>query len=355
MGKSLIIVIPNWNGATDLPACVHSVLGQTYRNFDLLVVDNGSTDDSIEVLEKLKITDSRLRTIYRKRNYGFTGGVNPGMTLAIREGFTFVATLNNDAVADKEWASSLIDLFESNASYGIAAPLLLSADRARIDSTGEAYSMWGLPYPVSRGSEASQALYKSAKNIFGASGGASMYRVKMLREVGIFDQDFFAYYEDVDLSFRAQLAGWKVGYVPEAVVYHEQGKTSTKLGGRKAGDRRANPFTTKQYFKNLPYVFIKNVPVSLLPKIAPRFFLAYSFAFAGAVLDGRGLPALKGVLAFWLKLPKKLWQRRKIQRNKKVSDDYIWSIITHDLPPNAHKLRKLRNMVLKFTRTRRKR
>src|SRR5262249_6568072 len=154
--------------------------------------------------------------------------------------------------------------------------------------------------------------------------------IKMLDEIGLFDDDFFAYYEDVDLSFRAQLAGWKVGYVPKAEVYHEIGATSGKIKG----------FTSHQTIKNLPWLFWKNVPLGpVFLKILPRFTFAYLLIVASALARGQLRPALKGITLSVLLLPKKLGQRHQIQKNRKVTKAYINSIILHDLPPNAHKLR----------------
>lgn len=349
----VFVVIPSWNAEQDLPACIDSVLAQSHAALSLVIVDNGSSDDSRKIIEHYQQKDARVRSIYHDKNYGFTGGVNPGLELAIAERATYAALFNNDAVADKDWLKHLVAFLEAHKQYGIAACSLLHADGKTIDSTADLYTIWGIPYPRGRDEPAAKRFGLST-DVFGASGGASMYRVKMLQEVGLFDQDFFAYYEDIDISFRAQLAGWKVGYVPESVVYHEQGKTSARLAGRAAGDRRANPFTTSQFMKNLPYIVVKDVPFGLLPKILPRFLLVYTMFFFRAVLDGRGWPALKGLLTFWVKLPKKLIARCRIQKNRKVSSAYIWSMLTHDLPPNAHKLKKLRSAWWQITGRRQK-
>lgn len=341
MEKKVVVVIPNWNGAEYLSVAIESVLAQTYKNFDLLIVDNGSTDNSKGVIEAYKKKDARIRSIYRNKNYGYTGGVNPGMELAMKENAAFVAPFNNDAVADKDWLKCLVKFLRSNPAYGIAAPTLLHADGKTIDSTADQYTIWGIPYPRGR-DEPVSSRYDQNMDIFGASGGASMYRVAILKEVGVFDQDFFAYYEDIDLSFRAQLAGWKVGFVPKATVYHEQGKTSARIAKRKATDRSANPFTTKQFMKNLPFILVKDMPLGLLLRVGLRFMLAYTIFFLRACTDRRGLAAIQGAATFWLKLPKKLVQRRHIQKNRKVSNAYLWNLFVHDLPPNAHKLKRIR-------------
>jgi GT2 family glycosyltransferase len=176
-------------------------------------------------------------------------------------------------------------------------------------------------------------LYDADTVVFGASGGASLYRVKMLKEIGLFDKKFFAYYEDVDISFRAQLYGWKIAYEPKAEVYHQIGATSGKIHG----------FATYQTMKNLPLLFWKNVPRGLLLKILLRFKLAYFSFYISAVFRGQCWPATKGLLRMLTLLPHAFHERFKIQKNKKVSSTYIDSILIHDLPPNARRLRALRS------------
>ncbi len=348
MTNRIFVIIPNCNGAKRLEASVKSVLSQSYKDLVLVIVDNGSKDSSRQIIEKYQNKDPRVQAIYRDKNYGYTGGVNPGFGLAIKEGATYAAPFNNDAVADKDWLRHLATFLDDNPKYGIAACTVLHEDGKTIDSTADQYTVWGIPFPRGRDEPASNR-YDQDTNIFGASGAASMYRVKMLKEIGLLDQDFFAYYEDIDLSFRAQLAGWKVAFVPSSVVYHEQGKTSAELARRKTTGRVATSFTTKQYMRNLPFVVVKDVPGRLLWHILPRFILAYTIFFLKAIPQGRGWGALQGTAVFWFKLPKKLVERHRIQKNRKVSTSYVWGLILHDLPPNAYKLRKIRSFWWRIT------
>src|SRR5579859_372885 len=262
MKNHVVVIIPNWNGADRLATAMTSVLAQSYPHVSLVVVDNGSTDHSRQIIEQFQEKDQRVSAIYRNKNYGFTGGVNPGLQLAIHEGAAYAALFNNDARADKDWLKHLAAFLDTHPRYGIAACTLLHEDGKTIDSTADLYTVWGIPYPRGRDEPASDR-YDQSTDIFGASGGASMYRVEMLQKIGLFDQDFFAYYEDIDLSFRAQLAGWKVGFVPKADVYHEQGATSEQLGSGSKKPKGANTFTTKQYMRNLPFILVKDMPLSL--------------------------------------------------------------------------------------------
>jgi hypothetical protein len=220
---------------------------------------------------------------------------------------------------------------EKNPGVGMVCCKLLDASGEQLDSTGDYYTSWGLPYPRGRG-EKDLTTYDGQPEVFGTSGGASLYRVAMLEAIGLLDEDFFAYYEDVDLSFRAQLAGWTARFEPKSVAYHQIGATSKTIKG----------FTTYQTMKNLPVLLYKNVPRRFLYRITWRFILAHTLFFLRAIQRGRGWPALKGDARGTYLLFKKTPDRHRIQRSLRVSDEYIWSIIVHDLPPNARALRKLR-------------
>lgn len=320
-----VVIIPNWNGADFLAECIDSLLTQTVP-LTVVVVDNGSTDRSREIL---KSYGEKIVTIYLDKNYGFTGGVNPGLEYAIENEFEAAALLNNDATVEKDWLEHLQGPLHGNV--GITTSLILSHDGKTIDTTGDQLTVWGLPHPRGRETNANSAPTEN-EYVFGASGGASLYSVKMLKEIGLFDQDFFAYYEDVDISWRAQLASWKVMFVPRAKVYHRIGATSSRMKG----------FTSYHTFKNLRLLIIKNTPKSLRRIIYPRFYVAYSFFQLKALFSPSALSMLRGSIAGILLTPKKLRERKTILGNQKVSDEYIYGILTHDLPENSNKLRKLR-------------
>ena len=321
------VVVPNWNGQDELPACLDSLLAQTEPT-TIIVVENGSTDGSLELLQTHY---PQVELVVNKKNLGFAGGVNGGIRRAMERGATYVALFNNDAVADRDWLKQLVQCLDASPATGIATCKFLSADGSHLDSTGDYYTVWGLPYPRGRG-ENEVDKYDDKPDVFGASGGASLYRVSMLQQIGLFDEDFFAYYEDVDISFRAQLAGWKVAYVPKAVAHHDTGTTSSRVKG----------FTTYQTVKNLPLLLWKNVPRRLLPKVWIRLMLAWPLFVLRALSRGQVWPVVKG--CFWgtILWPKKLMERGRIQRSRTVSDAYILGMLVQDLPPNAHALRKLR-------------
>ncbi len=322
-----VVVIPNLNGGNEMLAAVESLLAQTLAPY-IIVVDNASTDDSIF---RLLQAHPDIEVLHNSVNEGYAGGVNPGLRRAIELKATYAGPFNDDAIADEHWLETLVGYLDEHPEVGAAACKVVSSDKQRLDSTGDYYTGWGLPYPRGR-REYDLHKYDKHTDIFAASGAACLYRVKALKEVGLFDEDFFAYYEDVDLSFRLQLAGWKVSFVPESVAYHLIGMTSARVKG----------FTTYQTMKNLPLLWFKNVPRRYLWQTGIRLLLAQTLFFGRAILRGHGWPALKGSYQGLYLLCKKTAQRKHIQRSRSVSDDYIWSMIIHDLPPNAQALRRLR-------------
>jgi GT2 family glycosyltransferase len=291
-------------------------------------VDNGSEDGSVELLEK---SYPEVRIVRHNKNLGFAGGVNAGIRLAMEKRADFVALLNNDAVADKDWLKRLAEFLTDHPEAGIVTSKILESDGKMLDSTGDIYTSWGLPYPRGR-DETDNKQYDKDIWIFAASGGASLYRVKMLKQIGLFEEDFFAYYEDVDISFRAQLAGWKVGYEPAAIALHQISATSSQIKG----------FATYHTLKNLPLLLWKNVPWKLMPTIWPRLALIYAGIAARALARGYFTAFIKGIFMGTILWPKKLVERNRIQKNRKVSVDYIKSMITYDLPPNARTWRSVR-------------
>jgi GT2 family glycosyltransferase len=319
MRNLICCVVPNWNGEDEIGTAVASLLKQKVEaDVKVIVVDNGSVDGSVELLKR---DFPAVDLVELPKNRGFAGGVNAGITRAKELMADYVALFNNDADAEDGWLAGLFDHLQANPGLGIATGKLVRASDKTLDSTGECYSSWGLPYPRGRGEPMDS--YPEPEEVFGATGGASLYRMKMLDLIGSFDEDFFAYYEDVDLSFRAQLAGWRVGYVPTSIAYHQIGLTSGRIPG----------FTTYQTFKNLPLLFWKNVPLLLIPIIMPKLVLANIVFYLKACARGQFLPATKGVMMAIALSPKKFIERYNIQKRRQADITYIRSLIKPGRPP----------------------
>jgi len=316
------VIILNWNGVDDTILCLDSLLQQSYQDLHIVVIDNGSIDNSAAILQEyVKNNSTKITLLLNKKNLGFAGGVNTGISWALESKFDSIALFNNDAVADRLWLASLVEA-STPSEVGIATGLLLHEDGKTIDSTGDWFSKWGLAFPRNRGDLTNQA--PKAGFVFGATGGATLYKSTLFKDIGLFDEDFFAYYEDADMSFRAQLAGYKVVYTPRAVAYHKQGATSNKIPG----------FAVYQTFKNLPLLFLKNVPRQLLMPVGTRFYLAYCLIYVNSFTNGNGWPATKGVFKSLQLSIRALRARHFIQKHKRVSIEYIKSIFWDDLPPD---------------------
>ena len=209
---SVAVIVPNWNGADRLPACIRSLAAQDHPRFEIIVVENGSTDGSRAVLDEMvaEVAPVTLTVLHNDTNLGFAGGVNRGVRHAMDFGFDAIAMFNNDAVADRHWLRHLVAELDARPEVSIVTGRLLMADGRTVDSTGDFYTTWGLAFPRDR-DQPSEPVRPSGY-VFGASGGASLFRSSLFDDIGLLDEHFFAYFEDVDLSFRAQLAGHRIYY-----------------------------------------------------------------------------------------------------------------------------------------------
>lgn len=324
----VLVVVLNYRGWQDTIKCIESLERQTFKDFKIYLIENGSGDESAEKLKP--ITEKNNCIIFDKQqaNTGFTGGVNIGIQHAIDNNYDYLVLFNNDAKADKNWLQNLVNSAKKTKA-SVTTGLLLSEDGKTIDDAGDVYTMWGVPELIAEKKPASEA--PESGYVFGATGGATLYKTDLFREIGLFDDKFFAYNEDVDVSWRAQLAGHKVYYEKSAVAYHKHSATSSKIPG----------FTTTQVFQNLPLVYWKNVPRQLLWPIGWRFFLAYCMFIFWKTTQGAFVPMVKGVWRSWKLFPYALRERKHIQKSRVVEISYIKSIIRPNLPMKSfNRIRK---------------
>lgn len=319
----VLFVVLNFNGWQETLTCIDAVLDQTYKNFHILLIDNGSHDESLEKLKKFE-DHKQITFVKHPVNLGFAGGVNVGIRHAIKHGYEYTVLLNNDAMLTKDWLATLQKTMEKTGA-SVVTGLLLESSGKKIESTGDSYSRWGLPFPRQRDEDVSKA--DESSFVFGGTAGASLYKTSLFEDIGLFDETFFAYFEDTDISFRAQLAGHKAYYEKDAIAYHDHGTTSGKMPG----------FTVYQTFKNLPLFFWKDVPLPMLFSTGWRFFGCYALMYIRAVLRGQFLIATKGFLKHLSLLPHAFNERRRIQKSRRVSIDYLNSVIYPDLPPSNKK------------------
>jgi len=220
MSEPLVsLVIPNFNGKKHLQTCLSSILKATYKNIEIIVVDNASKDGSVEFL---KTNYPQVKLIAKTANLGFAEGCNEGMRNAKGE---YIALLNNDTKVDSKWLEELVQVAKSNPQIGVcASKIVIFNDRKILNSAGGEYDIYGFGHD--RGLyEADKRQYSRLEEVFFACGGAMLIRKTILKDVELFDSRYFMYGEDLDFCWRARLQGYKVIYVPSAVVYHKYGGT----------------------------------------------------------------------------------------------------------------------------------
>ena len=273
------VIVLNWNGERFLGACLDSLRRQTLSGLETILVDNGSTDGSVELVKR---DFHDVQVIALDRNIGFSGGNNQGIRHARGQ---YVALLNNDAEADPRWIEEIVKAFECHPEIGMcASKMILYGDRALADACGDFYTVEGVAGKI--GHLEPEGQYSEPREVFGACAGAAGYRRSVLQELGGFDEDLFLVHEDSDLSFRAQLMGYRCLFVPTAIVYHHLGATI----GRGSD--------TSVYFsqRNTEFVYLKNMPLLLLLKYWPLHLLADMISFGAHIARGRTPPFLSAKL-----------------------------------------------------------
>ncbi len=269
------IIIVNWNGREYLPACLDSLKEQTCDNFEAIVVDNGSQDGSLELLQT---NYPWVRVVVLPRNTGFSGGNNAGYAVSRGE---YIVALNNDTRAERSWLAELIAPVQDQADIGMVSSRVCSWDDPDlIDSLGVAICPDGMSRGSRRLARFSGLTLSKIEEILLPSACAALYRRKMIEETGFFDDDFFAYCEDTDLGLRGRLAGWRAVLARDAVVLHRYSKSGGTF----------SPFKLYLVERNHFWVALKCFPLSMLLAL-PFWTLVRYLVQAQLVLGGRGAGA----------------------------------------------------------------
>ncbi|MBN1262265.1 MAG: glycosyltransferase family 2 protein [Anaerolineae bacterium] len=306
------VIIPNWNGAQHLPDCLDSLRRQTFDDFETLVVDNGSTDASFDVLARYP----EVRVLALGKNRGFTGACNAGFQAAAGD---IQVLLNNDTEVDAHWLAALAPAFAVHPEVGfVASKMLLFDRRDTFHTAGDYVTPDGSAH--NRGVwQKDEGQYDHPAYVFSACGGSAAYRRTMLEATGLLDDDFFFSMEDVDLAWRAQLAGWRCLYAPSGVVYH---KLKASGGG-----------ATASYYdgRNRIYVLVKNYPGDLWRAHRGEVLNAQWSIVWEALKAWRGKAAratLRGVLAGLGGMARMRRKRRAIQEARTVDRAYLERLMT---------------------------
>jgi len=309
------IVIVTFNNSTTIKACLFSLNNQTFDNFEVILTDNDSKDNTKELIEFFKsLLNYPLKTFYLDRNFGFTGGNNFGL---IHASGKYVALLNPDAIADRLWLDNLVKAMDVHPEVGICASKIMINGTNSIDSAGDGYSRSLKGFK--RGEGENKNKFGKEEYVFGACAGATLYRRRMLDEIGFFDDDFFLIHEDTDFNFRAQLAGWKILYVPTAIVYH---KVRSSIGHM---SEKSIYYT----LRNSESVRIKNVPANLFLRCLPEFLIGLINEFLYFAIKHRSFMLyLRAKKDAFKTLHRMIKKRKKIMQNRKISNNNLFSIMT---------------------------
>ena len=317
MTPQISIIVVNWNGRALLNDCLAPLLRQTHAACELIFVDNASTDGSADWV---RTTFPQVNIVQCSSNRGFTGGNLAGIKASQGE---FIALVNNDTRADEQCLANLLQPMLHDSRIGICAAKLLLDGKETLDGravlNGAGIGLTTAAVGFDRGYGEDSSLYGVPEKIFGACGAGVLYRRSMLDKIGFLDDDFFLYGEDVDLSFRAQVAGWKCLYVPTAVVYHKLNATARKL----------SDLHVYYHTRNLEFIWLKNMPTALMFRYAHHKLFQELGAFCYLCLrHGKWLPFFRAKRDALKMLPAMLRRRRDIQRRRRVSNQYLKSVLT---------------------------
>jgi GT2 family glycosyltransferase len=299
----LTVVVLNYDGRPLLEEMLASLALQTLEGFETVVVDNGSSDGSLDFLAERWPS---VRVVALERNVGVTAALNIGLRAAAGE---YVGLFNNDMELEPDCLAEMIRALIAHREAGSATPKMLDfADRAVIDGAGDLLSWRGGGRRRGHG-ELDTGQYERAEEIFGACGGSAIYRREALEAVGGFDESYFAYYEDIDWAFRAQLAGFRCRYVPGAVLYHHGSAT---LG------RGMTDFNSYHLWRNPIWLIAKCYPAGSLLRHAPSLLRGQLGNLYVAVRVRRPRVWARAIRDALRGLPGALRRRREVQRTRVI-------------------------------------
>jgi len=312
---SVIIIV--WNNKTVLPTCLDHLLTQTIHDFELVIVDNGSQDDALDNLqEKYPSLDLHINKLYS--NLGFAVANNIGAHLARGK---WLALLNADAFPEPDWLEQLLLATRQYPEYtAFSSRQIQFSSPHLLDGAGDAYHISGLAWRNDY-NLASEKYGHQQKEVFSPCAAAALYAREEFLKAGGFDEDYFSYFEDVDLGFRLRLGGAKCLYVPEAVVHH--------IGSASTGKR--SDFSVYYGYRNLIWTFVKNMPSPLLWVFLPLQFATILFFAIYLTLRGQGKAIWKAILDAVRGLPKMLEKRKSIQKNIKIKPGELLKIMSTGL------------------------
>jgi GT2 family glycosyltransferase len=323
-GPLASIVIVNWNGLRWLRQLLPSLGEQSFRDFEIIVVDNGSSDGSLEFLRQ---AHPEVRVVPLKENFGFAAGSNAGIRASRGK---YVVLLNNDTRPERDWLAELARAAEADASVGMCAPLILDADRTDLlDSAGIAVSWDGFSRQARHGERPPEDL--PAQECLVPSGCAGLYRREMLDQIGLLDEDFFCYCEDTDLGLRGRFAGWKCVLCPGARVHHYYSQSGGRALAKKIFWVERNHYCVA--IKNYPWFLVLALPATSLWRLGLQLLATLRGRASGKIPRG-DLSVASALRAFgaaylslFVRLPRMFLKRRRVQAIRKLSPRQCYRLI----------------------------
>jgi GT2 family glycosyltransferase len=311
------ILIVNYNGQGLIINCLRALGEQSFKDFEIIIIDNASADNSLDEIKNYLtggLLSSSVKLISLGKNVGFAAGSVEGLRYACGK---YIALLNNDAEADRRWLEELVKAMDTDPESGICASKMIVAGSDIIDSAGDGFSTALKGFGVGEGEKS--FLFDKRMYVFGSCGGAALYRRKMIEEIGFLDEDFFLIHEDIDLDFRAQLNGWKVLYIPTAIIYH---KVRSSIG-------QMSDMAVYYTLRNSEFVRTKNIPLAIFIRCFPEFVIGILTEFFYFVIKHKRLRLyLKAKIDVIRMLPTMLKKRSIIMKNRKVNYKYLLNIMT---------------------------
>lgn len=303
------VIIPNWNGRHLLKDCLKSLQKQTRKDFEIIVVDNGSVDSSVGFIEK---NFPQVKLVKLNKNYGFAKAINEGVRAS---GADYVVFLNNDTRVDSRWLEYLIRTADEHPEVvSVGSKILNFYNRKIIDGVGILINEVGQAKSLGW-QEKDRGQYDKSQYVFGATAGAALFKRAIFIKAGLFDENYFMYCEEVDWAFRAQFLGYKSIYCPLALVFHKHKMSSKKF-----------PQHLEYWqFRNMTQTIIKDFPARILLKNWRwlKILLVHFNTIFYQIKNGFFWPPVMTELWLIIHLPYLLTQRWKIQSSKLVDDDYI--------------------------------
>ena len=318
MPPAVVTVIVNFNSGPHLCRCLAALAGQTFRDFEVVVLDNASSDDSASAAAA--VASFPIKLIRASTNLGFAAGVNRAARESASAGW--LALLNPDTFPEPDWLEQLVSATHRHSDCASFASQQVMAERDTVlDGAGDVYHASGLAWRAGHG-QAVPTDPEPEAEVFSACAAAALYRRDVFEALGGLDEDFFCYMEDVDFGFRLRLAGWRCRYIPTAVVRH--------VGSATSG--RHSRFTTYHGHRNLVWVFFKNMPGTLLWWYLPQHLLLNLAECCVWIARGQGRTILKAKLDAVAGLSSVWRKRRAVQATRMCGVTAIVRAIRHGWP-----------------------